>query len=200
MVTPAIPTNFATAWEEIAREHPERDCQVQGDAHVSWGEVNTRANAIATTLLEAGLVRQDKVALYLYNSPEYLEAAWASFKAGLVPVNTNYRYRGDELIYLWTNAEVRVVVFHARFTSTIEEIRDALPDITLWLCVDDGSGRHPEWADSYDQAARSPSSRDVFAPWGRDDDDIYLLYTGGTTGLPKGVMCDRPTFFDTSTR
>jgi fatty-acyl-CoA synthase len=138
-------------------------------------------------LLDAGVQQQDKVAQYLYNGPEYLESVFAAFKAGLVPVNTNYRYADEELIYLWDNADAVAVVFHGAFTERIDAIRGRLPKIKTWLWVDDGTGPYPEWAIPYEEAATTESER-LMPPWGRSDDDILLVYTGGTTGLPKGVM------------
>src|SRR5690606_22439937 len=124
---------------------------------------------------------------YLYNCPEYLEAMFACFKAGLVPVNTNYRYADDELVYLWDNADAVAVVFHGTFTERIEGIRERLPKVATWLWVDDGSGPCPPWATPYEDAAATATDR-VVPPWGRGDDDLLFMYTGGTTGMPKGVM------------
>ena len=104
--------NFAELWERVADRFPDAPAQVQGDRRFTWRELDTRADGIARHLLDGGAVHQDKVALYLYNGPEYLEATFAAFKAGLVPVNTNYRYLDDELVYLWDNADAVAVVFH----------------------------------------------------------------------------------------
>ena len=103
--------NFAEVWEVIAEQIPDAQAQVQGDRRFTWAEFDRRANGIAATLLERGAAEQDKVAQYLYNCPEYLESLFAAFKAGLVPINTNYRYRDDELVYLWDNADCVAVVF-----------------------------------------------------------------------------------------
>jgi fatty-acyl-CoA synthase len=142
---------------------------------------------VAQTLLDGGAQQQDKIALYLHNGPEYLEAMFASFKAGLVPVNTNYRYAEDELVYLWTNADAVAVVFGGTYSDTIAGLRDRVPDVTRWLWVDDGNGGCPDWATPYESAATREVER-VRAPWGRSGSDLFLLYTGGTTGMPKGVM------------
>jgi acyl-CoA synthetase (AMP-forming)/AMP-acid ligase II len=116
-----------------------------------------------------------------------METTFATFKAGMAPVNTNYRYAEDELIYLWDNADAVAVVFHGCFTERVDRVRDRVAKVHTWLWVDDGSEVCPEWAIPYEEAAASATQRTVPAH-GRDGDDLLLLYTGGTTGLPKGVM------------
>ena len=189
--------NFADVWEVVAETLPDAPALVQSrpgspaqeqvSRRRSWAETDQRANGVARSLLDLGLGVQDKVAQYLYNCPEYLESVFGTFKAGLVPVNTNYRYGDAELVYLWDNADAVAVVFHGTFSERIERLRPRLPRITGWLWVDDGSGPCPDWALDYEEAVKSASDR-VAPPWGRSGDDLYLLYTGGTTGMPKGVM------------
>jgi acyl-CoA synthetase (AMP-forming)/AMP-acid ligase II len=179
--------NFADVWETVAGALPEAQAQVNGKRRLTWAETDRRANGIAKALLSLGVEKQDKVAQYLYNGVEYLESMFAVFKAGLVPVNTNYRYADEELLYLWDNADAVAVVFHGTFSSRIEALRDRLPKIKGWLWVDDGTDACPDWAVPYEEAAASCPER-VEAPWGRSGDDLYMLYTGGTTGMPKGVM------------
>jgi fatty-acyl-CoA synthase len=179
--------NYADVWETVADVQPESIAVTQGDRNVTWREFDRGADGIAQFLLDLGTVRQDKVAIYLYNSPEYLQATFAAVKVGLVPVNTNYRYGDDELSYLWENADAVAVVFHGAFTDRIEGILDRVPGVRGWLWVDDDSGPCPDWATPYEDAAKSAIAR-VSAPWGRSGDDLYMLYTGGTTGMPKGVM------------
>jgi 3-oxocholest-4-en-26-oate---CoA ligase len=180
--------NFADMWEVVAQQVPDADAQVQGTRRITWSEFDRRANGVARALLDAGVDEQDKVAQYLYNCPEYMESMFATFKAGLSPVNTNYRYLDDELAYLWTNGDVAAVVFHGSFTERVESVRDRVPGVKLWLWVDDGSGPCPDWAQPYAAAADAGTDEPVAGPWGRDGDHLLLLYTGGTTGMPKGVM------------
>jgi fatty-acyl-CoA synthase len=179
--------NFASMWEAVADALPSAVAQVQGERRFTWAEFDTRADGIAEWLLGLGAVEQDKVVHYLYNGPEYLESMFGMYKAGLVPVNTNYRYEDEELLYLWDNADAIAVVFHGTFAERIERLRHRLPAIRGWLWVDDGSGPCPGWADPYESVASAEPGRQL-APWGRDGDHLYMLYTGGTTGMPKGVM------------
>ncbi|HXY28251.1 MAG TPA: AMP-binding protein [Acidimicrobiales bacterium] len=179
--------NYADVWETVADAQPDLVAVTQGARDMTWGELDRGADGVARFLLDLGVGRQDKVAAYLYNSPEYLQAAFAAMKAGLVPVNTNYRYGDDELSYLWDNADAVAVVFHGVFAERIESILERVPRVSGWLWVDDGTGPCPEWATPYAEAAASNTGR-VRAPWGRSGDDLYMLYTGGTTGMPKGVM------------
>ena len=179
--------NYADVWEIAAEVYPDSDALIQGNRHVSWRDFDRRADGVARWLLDQGVVQQDKIALYLYNSPEYLEGTFAACKIGLVPINTNYRYADDELAYLWDNGDAVVVVFHGSFADRIEGMKDRVPRVRGWLWVDDGSGPCPSWATPYEEAAKSASER-VSAPWGRNGDDLIMLYTGGTTGMPKGVM------------
>lgn len=177
--------NVADISEAVAEAIPNRVAVSQGEHTVTWATLNSRADGVAATLVDAGLERQDRVALYMYNAPEYLESFIAATKVSLVPVNTNFRYRDAELVYLWTNADAAAVVFHSAFTESVDRIRHQVPTVKQWIWVDDGHGECPPWAISYDNAAAAPVSP---APWPRSADDLIFIYTGGTTGMPKGVM------------
>jgi 3-oxocholest-4-en-26-oate---CoA ligase len=177
--------NFADVWEVVAECVPDAPAQVKGDRVVAWGDFDRRADGIAKAFLDAGVEHGDKAVHYLYNGPEYLESMFAMFKVGLAPVNTNYRYTEDELVYLWDNADAVAVVFHGAFVDTIERIRDRVPGVKVWLWIDDGSGPCPAWATPYEDAAASATERTV-APWGRDGDDLLLLYTGGRRACRRG--------------
>ncbi len=179
--------NFADVWESHADRFPGASAQVQGHRRFTWAEMDRRADGLAATLVAGGAVRQDRVAHYLHNCPEYLESVFGLFKVGLVPVNTNYRYGAHELEYLWTNADAVGVIFHGRYTTMVDDVRSRVPTLRSFVWVDDSTDPCPPWATPYEEAAASAPAR-VTAPWGRDGDDLYFLYTGGTTGMPKGVM------------
>lgn len=190
--------NFADVWDAVATVRPDAPAVSQGRRRYTWAEMEKRANGIASGLVDAGLGHQSKVAQYLYSSPEYLESLWGIFKAAMVPVNTNYRYTAGELRYLWENADAEAVVFGSSFVDRVEEVRGDLPQIRLWIWVSDGergdssetrSLTCPSWAVDYETlAGKGVNARSAVTPWGRSGDDLLLIYTGGTTGMPKGVM------------
>jgi acyl-CoA synthetase (AMP-forming)/AMP-acid ligase II len=187
---------YADIWESIAAAVPGRAAQIQGERVVTWRDFDRRANAIARFLLDAGLTHQSKLAAFLYNSPEYLESYYACFKAGFAPVNTNYRYGDQELTYLFDNADAEAVVFHANFAPVVDQVRAKLPKVKSWLAVALPGHPVPDWADDY-EAIASKGADQVVAPWGRSGDDVLLMYTGGTTGMPKGVMWRQEDLFKT---
>jgi acyl-CoA synthetase (AMP-forming)/AMP-acid ligase II len=179
--------NVADVLEVVAEQVPDAAAAIQGTQVLTWAQMDAHANAIANFLIEAGLPRQANVAQYLRNSPVYIESLYACLKGAFVPVNTNYRYGPDELVYLWDNADIAAVIFGGEFRAQIEALRARVPNVTAWLWVDDGTGPCPEWAEDYGALAQDPGRQhrpDVT----RAGDDLLLLYTGGTTGMPKGVM------------
>lgn len=186
-ISPSPEWTFADVWETIAAFIPDRVALSHGEMRVTWRDFDARANGIAAALLDAGLQPQDKVALYLHNAPAYMESVFAALKASLVPVNTNYRYTGDELVQLWTDADTSAVVFHGAFAVQAEAVRARCPEVKIWLFVDDGEASCPVWAIPYEAAAQSSALQTIVAQ-GSSGDDQILIYTGGTTGLPRGVM------------
>jgi len=181
--------NIAEVWETVAALRPEAPAQIQGGQRTTWAEFEARADGVATLLLSAGLGHQSKVALYLRSVPEYLEAFFGALKVAMVPVNTNFRYTVDEVVYLWSNADAEAVIFSGGFSATAEAARHKLPAVKAWWWVDDGRDGCPLWATPFEDAAQAGAAGcSTRGPWGRSGDDLILLYTGGTTGMPKGVM------------
>ncbi len=187
--------NFADVWEAIAAKTPNRPALVQGERVVTWAAFDLHADALGRAFLAAGMGHQAKVAAFLYNGPEYLETYFAAFKTGMAPVNTNYRYGAEELYYLFDNADAEAVVFHASFAPVLEDIRHRLSKVKLWVCAPEAGFETPDWAKDYRALTREAGPR-AMAPWGRSGDDLLLLYTGGTTGMPKGVMWRQDDLFN----
>jgi 3-oxocholest-4-en-26-oate---CoA ligase len=184
--------NYGDVLEIVARVHPDALAVHHGTHELTYGELLGRADALGQSLSERGAALQDKVGVYLYNGPEYVIAAVGALYARLVPVNTNYRYGDDELAYLWDNADCVAVIFHGTFTERVDRLRARCPRVRTWVHVDDGSAPCPAWAEPFD-ALTTP--RETPAAHERSGDDLVLLYTGGTTGMPKGVMWPQDDLF-----
>jgi fatty-acyl-CoA synthase len=181
--------HFGAIWEAIADATPDAPAVVQGARRVSWHDYETRAARLAQAFLDAGLGPHAKVGMYLYNSPEYCETNFAAMKIRGVPINVNYRYLDDELAYLIDNSDMEALVFHSSLADRVTHVRSRAPRLRLLVEVDDGpaadGSTHVDAAVGYEtiQTTLAPAAR--IAPLG---DEIYMFYTGGTTGMPKGVM------------
>lgn len=180
--------HFATVYEAVADAVPELPAIIQGERTISWAQFDDRSARLAACYLAHGLTSGSKVGMFLYNSPEYLETQHAAFKIRGCPVNVNYRYLEDELAYLLDNADCEAIVFHASLGPRLDKIREKLPQLRLLIQVDDvdlPNAAPIAGALRYDDviATSEPAERIQ-----RDDNDVYMLYTGGTTGMPKGVM------------
>jgi 3-oxocholest-4-en-26-oate---CoA ligase len=175
--------NLATAWETVAATVPDRPAVRCGAVVRTWGDFERRAACLAAGLTAAGVRQGDKVALALYNGNEYLESEFAAFKVRAVPCNVNYRYLPDELRYVLDNADAAAVLFDHTLRDRIDGVRAALPGLRMFVEV--GGDGTCDWAVEYESlvAAHEPS-----APIVRHGDDLWFLYTGGTTGMPKAVM------------
>ncbi len=177
--------NFGDMLETIeAAIDPDYPAYIQGDTIVSWGEAARLSNNLARQLMSRGEEPGNKVAIYMRNCPDYLIALAAALKARLVPVNVNYRYSSDELIYLLDNADATTVFYGAEFRDRIEDIRGRLPGIAQW--IETGASDTPDFAISMRDLTGDGDGDPVAIE--RSPDDLLFIYTGGTTGMPKGVM------------
>ena len=162
---------------------PEGEVLLQGDRVLRRGELTARSNGLARALIERGARPGDKLALYLRNRTEYTEALVGCLKARLVQVNVNYRYQADELRHVIGHSDARFVVFGNEFAELCDRIRGELPEVRDWIQVD---GPTADFALDYEELAGAGGGEPLGLQ--RSGDDLILLYTGGTTGLPKGVM------------
>jgi 3-oxocholest-4-en-26-oate---CoA ligase len=183
-----VAVHFGAIWESMADAIPEAIAVAQGARRIAWADYERRAARLAQCFLEAGLAPHARVGMYLYNSPEYCETNFAALKIRGVPINVNYRYLDRELAYLLGNADVQALVFHSSLGDRVARVAGSVPGLKCLVEVDDGpaadGSRHVAGALAYDevQARHAPAAR--IAPEG---DEIYMFYTGGTTGMPKGV-------------
>jgi len=181
-----VEMHYATLWESIADAIGDREAVVTGSVRRTWSEYDDRASRLAAAFAGAGLGPDSKIGLYLWNSNEYLEAHFAGWKGRGVPININYRYLDDELLYLLDDSDAEALVFHTSLGDRVARVMEKISKVKLWIEVDDG-GESVPGAVAYEEviAGHDPAARITRSP-----DDTYMLYTGGTTGMPKGVMYD----------
>lgn len=183
--------HIADIWENIAAAIPDKPALICGDKRYSWAEYENRSARLAQVLVDNGLKTGAKLSIYSYNSAEYMETQFGAFKARMTPINVNYRYLEAELTHVINNSDSEALVYQAQFAPRVAAIRDQLEQVTLFLEIDDGSGKHLDGAIDYESALQAAEPMPRIE---RSDDDLYMLYTGGTTGMPKGVVYDHRTF------
>ena len=191
--------NLATVNEAIAEVIPDREAIVFRDRRFTYADLNDRTRRFANLLIDHGLgchtersglrdweSGQDHLGLYLYNGNEYLEGMLGAYKARVAPFNVNYRYVDEELVYLLNNAQTRALLYHSSLAEHVSHVRDQVPSLEVLIQVNDEDLPLLPGAIEYEAAlaAASPGKPDL--PW--SPDDLYVLYTGGTTGMPKGVL------------
>lgn len=191
---------IASIQEAVAAVVPDRDAIVMGDTRISYATLTDRTRRLANFFVDNGVsahseretldnwrVGQDLVALMMHNCPAYLEAMIGAFKARAIPFNVNYRYVGEELLYLFNDARPTAIVYHARFAETLASVLPELPFLKTLIQVADESGT-PLLPGALDYEATLATSSSRVVPASPSPDDIYCTYTGGTTGMPKGVL------------
>ncbi len=176
--------SFGDLLDGIDRGYPaDAPALIHGETTVGWGDFSRRSNNLAKALASRGLAPDDKVAFYMRNGPAYLETLAACFKGRYVHVNVNYRYLDDELWYILDNSDAAAVVFSEEFAERVEHLRERLPGVRAWVQI---GGTPAPWAESYRDLADSGDGTPLEIT--RSADDLLFIYTGGTTGMPKGVM------------
>jgi 3-oxocholest-4-en-26-oate---CoA ligase len=183
-MTSGLSENWATLWEAFVDAQPEETAVVIGERVLTWRQLDDRAARLAQALTDRGAGAGTRIAQLMFNCPEYLESAYAAFKLRATPVNVNYRYKSPEIAYICDNAGAEVLVFHGSLGDRVAGAIAAMPSVRILLQVDDGSPLL-DGALWYHEvvAACGPAPRIA-----RSGDDTLMLYTGGTTGNPKGVV------------
>jgi acyl-CoA synthetase (AMP-forming)/AMP-acid ligase II len=194
----------------VATAIPDRELIIQGDRRYTYAQVIERSTRLAAYLHSQGLgchtersalggheVGQDLLGLYAYNGNEFVEALLGSFEARVAPFNVNFRYVKSELQYLLEDAGATALLYHAAFAPRVAEILPELPQLRVLIQIADDSGNELlEGAVDYEAALASVSPEPP--PVQHSADDLYVLYTGGTTGMPKGVLWRQHDIFMTS--
>ncbi|MFY9589065.1 MAG: acyl-CoA synthetase [Actinomycetota bacterium] len=189
--------NLADLFESVVDSVPERTAVVCGDARRTYAELDARANRLAHHLQSAGIRPGEHIGMYLQNGIEYIEALVACLKVRAVPINVNFRYVEEELRYLLDDADIVALLHGRQFAPRLEAIRADLPLVRHLIAVEDGSDADVSGLGSVafeDVVGAASADRDFPA---RSSDDRFIIYTGGTTGFPKGVVWRQEDFFFT---
>ena len=189
--------NFGDILDTIIPVLPDNHLAlVHGDREITWAQMSSRSNNLGRFMLENGADIGDKVGFYMRNRPEYMETLAACFRARLTHVNVNYRYVADEVHYIFDNSDAAVVVYGKEFRDNVEILRPRLPNVKLWIEVGDGAGLPADTLD-YEQLTATGNGENLDIA--REGNDLLFLYTGGTTGMPKGVMWEHDALRETQT-
>ena len=180
--------NAADIFEGVVDRVPDREAIVHGSTRLTYKELDARSNKAANALKKLGIKKGSHIGIYAFNCVEWLEIMLGAYKLCAIPININYRYVEEELKYLIDNADMEAIFYHKQFSNKLENIKSHLPLLKDFVCIEDDSGEDDVIDKSFnfeDLIANEDESRlDV----DRSGDDKYILYTGGTTGMPKGVV------------
>jgi acyl-CoA synthetase (AMP-forming)/AMP-acid ligase II len=183
-----VELNIADLFELVVDTVPDREALVCGERRFTYAELDREANRLAHFLEGRGVKAGEHVGMYLYNGHEYLVAMLAAFKIRAVPVNVNYRYVEEELEYLLNDSDLVALFYQRELADRLAAVQKKAPRLRVLVEVDDTSGKRDllDGAVRYEDAVESSKPERGFEP--RSGKDIYIIYTGGTTGMPKGVM------------
>lgn len=178
--------NIADLFEAVADVAQDRIALVSGDRKLTFSQLDERANRFANHLKKSGVGPGEHVGLYLYNHGEFVEALLGIFKIRAVPINLNYRYVAEELRYVLDDGDVVALLHQQELTSVVDEIRGEFGGMKAFISVADDSGLDSNGSVDYETALAASTPVADFGQ--RSGDDVYIIYTGGTTGMPRGVM------------
>ncbi|RDI65978.1 acyl-CoA synthetase [Nocardia pseudobrasiliensis] len=178
--------NFADLFEHAVDAMPERLAIVEGERRMTFRQLDTRADALAGHLAAAGFGAGSHIGFQMHNGIETMETLIACFKLRAVPINVNYRYGVEELRYVYDNADLTAVIHHRRYGPAVDRVRAAVPSVRYAMVVEDGTDERCDGSVPYETAVESGCAQRYSGQ--RSADDLFMMYTGGTTGLPKGVM------------
>lgn len=177
--------HFAKIWESNSSLVPNEPALFNNNKTIDWRSFDELSSKLASYLIKMGLGEDSKVGIYMQNCNEYMIAQFAAFKIGAVPINVNYRYKKDELIYLFDNSDAEAIIFQSNFHQQILLIQNDLPKVKAFVETSQNDFNKESTFDSLENIMQTFSPLDH---QDRSEDEIYMIYTGGTTGMPKGVM------------
>jgi acyl-CoA synthetase (AMP-forming)/AMP-acid ligase II len=180
--------NAADIFEGVVDRVPDREAIVHGSSRLTYKELDARSNKAANALKKLGIKKGSHVGIYAFNCVEWLEIMLGAYKLCAIPININYRYVEEELKYLIENADMEAIFYHKQFSKKLENIKGQLPLLKSFICIDDHSDDDNAIEESFDFENLIINEDESRLKVQRSGDDQYILYTGGTTGMPKGVV------------
>ena len=180
--------NAADIFEGVVDRIPDREAVVLGSTRLTYKELDSRTNKAANALKKLGIKKGSHIGIYAFNCIEWLEVMLGAYKLCAIPININYRYVEEELKYLIDNADMEAVFYHKQFGTKLNNIKNDLPVLKNFICINDDSKGEDVVNESYDFEKLIVDEDDSRLMVERSGNDKYILYTGGTTGMPKGVV------------
>ena len=180
--------NAADIFEGVVDRVPDREAIVHGSTRLTYKELDARSNKAANALKKLGIKKGSHIGIYAFNCVEWLEIMLGAYKLCAIPININYRYVEEELKYLIENADMEAIFYHKQFSKKLQNIKGQLPLLKSFICINDHSDNENVIEESFDFESLIINEDESRLKVQRSGDDQYILYTGGTTGMPKGVV------------